>query len=120
MGDVADHDMPGRPWTAQPPPEGGEGPVVHDLVIEDFLARGWPDLAEDMAGRLEFGRRKYQNDGLRCNDGRNTVADALEEALDTAVYLRKAREEGEPDLDEPYQFTLTLCRLLRRRLERPA
>lgn len=116
MGDVADHDMPGRPWTAQGPPQPAEGPIIQQLVIDDLEARGWADVSADMRERWAFGTRKYGNDGLRAHDGRNTIADAYEEQLDSAAYLRKARLEGEPGLDEAYEFTLTLCRLLRRRL----
>jgi hypothetical protein len=119
MGAVADHDMPGRPWTAQPAPQPAEGPIIQQLVIDDLDARGWSDVSADMRERWGFGTRKYGNEGLRANDGRNTIADAYEEQLDSANYLRKARLEGEPDLDEAYEFTLTLCRLLRRRLASP-
>jgi hypothetical protein len=119
MGDVADHDRTDRPWTSQPAPEVVEGPIVQQLVIDDLDARGWADVSADMRERWEFGRRKYGNDGLRPHDGRNTIADAYEEQLDSANYLRKAREEGEEGLDDAYAFTLTMCRLLRRRLASP-
>lgn len=117
MGDLTDHHRTDRPWTAQPLPVGGTGPIVHDLAIDDLRASGWHDLADDMAERLEFGRRKYGNDGLRCHDGRNTVADALEECLDLAVYLRKAIAEGTPGLGNTYRTALATCRLLRDRLQ---
>ena len=119
MGDVADHDRTDRCWTAQPAPLPADGPIIQQLVIDDLDARGWDDVSGDIRERWEFGVRKYGNDGLRCNDGRNAVADAYEEAEDLAIYLRRCIEEGEPDLDDAYQFTLTMCRLLRRRLASP-
>jgi hypothetical protein len=52
------------------------GPSMWDLVIADFR------------GRDEFGHRKYGGP-LEAHDGRDTLADAYQEALDLAVYLRK-------------------------------
>ena len=54
-----------------------ERPVVWDQVIADFKARD------------DFGRKKY-GVPLMTEDGRDTLQDAYEEALDLAVYLKKA------------------------------
>lgn len=119
MSTVTDHDRTDRPWTSQPAPDVVEGPIIQELVIDDLDARGWADVSADVRERWEFGRRKYGNDGLRANDGRNTIADCYEECEDLAIYLKQAIVEGETGLDDAYQFALTMARLLRRRLASP-
>lgn len=52
-----------------------------DHVILDLVAR-------DKAGFERYGQN------LETNDGRNTLMDAYQEALDLAQYLRKLIEEG--------------------------
>jgi hypothetical protein len=72
--------------TAQEPsPHGGQGPSIHDLVVRDVLAR------------KAFGLTKY-NSILQVGDGRRTLVDAYQEALDLAVYLRQelAKQGIEP------------------------
>ena len=61
--------------TAQPKPVPAVGPALWDLVTED------------MRNRDTFGKHKY---GLRlqAHNGRDFLADAYQEALDLAVYLR--------------------------------
>lgn len=105
-----------RPWTAQPAPQPSSGPIIQALVIDDLHARGWARVAHDMHERWDFGCRKYRNDGLRPGDGRNTLADAYEEALDLAVYLRKATVEGLP-VHRDYRAVLRQTRRLRHRLD---
>jgi hypothetical protein len=51
-----------------------------DLVIEDMKAR-------DNTGFLKYGRR------LTPNNGRDSLQDAYEEALDLAVYLKNTMIE---------------------------
>jgi hypothetical protein len=51
-----------------------------DLVMEDFKARD------------RFGTRKH-GQRLAAHDGRDALRDAYQEALDLAVYLRKALYE---------------------------
>lgn len=46
-------------------------------------------LHDDIDARSRVGRREY-GDTLRPFDGRDSLWDAYEEALDLAVYLRKA------------------------------
>lgn len=91
---------------------------THDLVIEDIR------------GRLEFGIRKYGN-GLQPNNGRNSMQDAYEEALDLAVYLKNqlrfARSEQARALREaaliwytdegPWQNPLNSATWLRKRAD---
>lgn len=52
----------------------------------------WDLVVVDMKGRDDFGTRKYGRP-LAPHDGRDTLRDAYEEALDLAVYLRKALHE---------------------------
>lgn len=48
----------------------------------------WPLVIKDMGSRDDFGRKKY-GQPLVHNDGRDTLVDAYQEALDLCVYLRK-------------------------------
>jgi hypothetical protein len=71
--------------TPEPAPTEGHGPSIHDLVVQDVLAR------------KAFGLRKY-GVLLRIGDGRRHLVDAYQEALDLAVYLRQelARQGIDP------------------------
>jgi len=62
----------------EPAPKPSPGnPAVWDLVLEDMQAR-------DRMGAAKYGQR------LAAHDGRDSIKDAYQEALDLAVYLRKA------------------------------
>jgi len=52
----------------------------------------WPLVMVDMAGRDKVGRERYGTP-LQPHNGRDTLRDAYEEALDLAVYLRTALYE---------------------------
>ena len=52
----------------------------------------WELVMDDMRERNEFGKAKY-GVGLKPFNGRDTLQDAYEEALDLAVYLRTALYE---------------------------
>jgi hypothetical protein len=71
--------------TPEPAPTEGHGPSIHDLVVQDVLAR------------KAFGLRKY-GVLLRIGDGRRHLVDAYQEALDLAVYMRQelARQGIDP------------------------
>lgn len=64
----------------EPPPVATEGRPIWDLVIADMRARD------------ADGRRKYGTP-LQAGNGRDSLVDAYQEALDLAVYLRQAIEE---------------------------
>jgi len=64
----------------QPPPKKRESIPIWDLVIKDMYVRN------------EFGKKKY-GVALQANNGRDSLQDAYEEALDLAVYLRQTIEE---------------------------
>lgn len=69
--------------TPEPPPRGGHGPSIHDLVIAD------------VEQRKALGLEKYGTI-LQVGDGRRSLVDAYQEALDLAVYLRQelAKRDG--------------------------
>lgn len=71
----------GFEW-GEPPPTHNERESVHDLVIKDI------------EGRKDFGRKKYGT-FLQAYNGRDSLKDAYEEALDLCCYLRQALEERE-------------------------
>ena len=52
----------------------------------------WPLVLADIEARREFGLAKY-GVPLRTHDGRKSLVDAYQEALDLVVYLRKEIEE---------------------------
>jgi hypothetical protein len=52
----------------------------------------WSLVVADMWKRDKLGRDRY-GVPLRAHDGRDTLQDAYEEALDLCVYLRKDIEE---------------------------
>jgi len=64
----------------QETPKGNGRPII-DLVMEDFRKRS------------EIGLEKY-GELLRPNNGRDSLIDAYQEALDLCMYLRQAIEEG--------------------------
>lgn len=61
----------------QQEPVASESPALWDLVVQD------------MKERDSFGERKYTK-RLQAHNGRDFLADAYQEALDLAVYLRGA------------------------------
>jgi hypothetical protein len=64
----------------QPPPMPNHNPAVWDLVMQDMKDR-------DQVGRIRYGTP------LQPNNGRDQLADAYQESLDLAVYLRAALYE---------------------------
>jgi len=63
--------------TPEPPPIKNNHPAVWDLVLAD------------MKERDEIGKQKY-NTRLQPFNGRDSLVDAYQEALDLVVYLRQA------------------------------
>ena len=87
----------------QPAPKHVEGAravwplVIEDLVTDD-VARAFPAhltlaVFADMKARDDFGRAKYGTP-LQVGNGRDHLADAYQEALDMAVYLKAWALEG--------------------------
>ena len=73
--------MNSRPDKPEPMPN-GTGRVVIDLVIQDLKDR-------DIVGRKKYG------ESLTSHNGRNSLMDAYQEALDLCMYLRQAIDEKE-------------------------
>jgi hypothetical protein len=85
----------------QPPPVHNDHPAVWDLVMEDVLTipcNGDKDATiTDMRERDQVGLERYGT-RLQPFNGRDSVIDAYQEALDLCVYLRTALYEMEDDL----------------------
>ena len=73
--------MNSRPDKPEPMPN-GRGRIVIDLVIQDLKDR-------DVMGRKKYG------ESLTSHNGRNSLMDAYQEALDLCMYLRQAIDERE-------------------------
>jgi hypothetical protein len=73
----------------QPPPSPNNSTPIWDLVIKDMHER-------DHVGRQRYGTP------LQARNGRDSLVDAYQEALDLAVYLRQLIEERKShDPDQP-------------------
>ncbi len=68
------------PNKPEPPPRPSNETPAWDLVLADIAER-------DKMGVEKYGQR------LTPGDGRDSLVDAYQEALDLVVYLRKAIEE---------------------------
>jgi len=66
--------------THEPPPIPNDKPAVWDLVVADMKDR-------DVTGAAKYGTR------LQPFNGRDSLVDAYQEALDLVVYLRQRIEE---------------------------
>lgn len=102
-----------------PIPEDG-APSAHDLVIEDLREHHglhFRLVIEDVRERKAMGLAKY-NTILQPNNGRDSLVDAYQEALDLAAYLRNEREKrGDLTLVVQYRLALELLLLIRGEME---
>jgi hypothetical protein len=99
---------------AQPPPQNSSGPALWPLIISE-LGDSETDrlVAADMLARHEFGVAKY-GVPLVASNGRDHLADAYQEALDSVVYLRAACESNAPiRVHQCYVDMLDLAKELR-------
>ena len=55
----------------------------------------WELVIQDMRDRDQVGRKRYGTP-LQAHNGRDSLVDAYQEALDLCVYLRQAIEERVP------------------------
>lgn len=98
----------------QPAPKPNDGPAIWDLVIESMCPATDPierAVVEDARARDASGRAIYGTP-LQAHNGRDALRDAYEEALDLAVYIRQAIEEGR-DLHATYRMALDIIYELR-------
>ena len=72
---------------AQPPPI--RTAQSEPILTDEFLADLPDDVAEALRLRRQFGLDKYGT-VLRSHNGRDPLADALQEALDLIVYLQQS------------------------------
>jgi hypothetical protein len=88
----------------QPPPRPSDAPPSWPAVVADVramqcapsYAAAWDTIAADMEARDRLGRERY-GVPLAPGNGRDSLRDAYEEALDLTVYLFNAhRESGDP------------------------
>lgn len=101
----------------QPRPTPNEHPACWDLVIEDVQAmcvEGKAQVAtvKDMQDRDRVGLERYGT-RLQPYNGRDSLVDAYQEALDLCVYLRvvlyelhEAGDGAEEELQEVYDSSL--------------
>lgn len=74
---------------------------VVDELLDDIARRGgdYKTLFGDFLARDRMGLEKYGT-RLMTRDGRNSLMDAYQEALDQAVYLKKCLLEKESGQEE--------------------
>ena len=92
------------PATKQPRPAGSRngGVEVLPLLLRAIDVQPWAwreaisaeSLKAHLRDRIALGREKY-GEALRTRNGRDSLRDAYEEALDCALYLTQAAEEGQ-------------------------
>lgn len=96
MAEETDFGRTDRPWTAQPPPiPNGEISVHHTAAAR--VRSLYPEVAEDLLDRGEFGFRKYKT-RLQPNNGRKARWDLYEELLDAVAYAEQGFREGDLEL----------------------
>lgn len=103
----------------EPEPIKNDNVETWEEVIKDYLQReDWypsdkkesiqNELISLMRERNEFGRSKY-NTALQPNNGRNNIADALQEALDAVVYLKnELLEKPDEEIKIIYEMAMTV------------
>jgi ABC-type amino acid transport substrate-binding protein len=84
----------------QPPPQKTDSPEVWPIIVERLEREGLDDLAELARARDQFGRQKYGT-ALQVDNGRDPLADLMQEALDAMAYSRQyyEREKTEDAYD---------------------
>lgn len=118
-GFMSTNDLGSALWQKEPPPIKSDSPASWDLVLADLKQIQFHDLGqervkelliEDIHLRDATGEKKY---GVRLqpNNGRNSVKDAYEEALDGLVYLRTAIAERATCLVKTPDTEMTLAAL---------
>lgn len=86
-------DCTGAEWNAASKAVGwGSGSAQQPAPAVTKNPRSWDLVLADMAERDQFGKSKYGT-SLQPGNGRDALADAYQEALDLAVYLRTAMYE---------------------------
>lgn len=89
----------------QPAPTFGNGEIVVDSLI-DWIRERDPEVLEAIIERKQVGVERY-GQALQTNDGRNTLADMVQELLDAIIYAHKGVMESEPKTAAWYLYTET-------------
>lgn len=81
---------------APEPPPRAEGEPIPELLVEwlEEKVENPGTIVEDIRARAEFGFKKY-GQYLMSDDGRDTINDARQEAIDLLKYMYKAKLRGE-------------------------
>lgn len=82
----------------QPAPQFGYGDYVASDLI-DRTREADPEVSEAIAARRLVGVARY-GQALQTNDGRNTLADLVQELLDAMIYAHKGVMESQPRTTE--------------------
>lgn len=83
-------DCTGQEWNAASRAAGwGTGSAQQPAPVATKHPASWDLVLADMTERDKFGKSKYGT-SLQPGNGRDALADAYQEALDLAVYLRTA------------------------------
>lgn len=83
-------DCTGEEWNAASKAVGwGTGSAQQPAPVVTKNPHSWDLVLADMSERDQFGKSKYGKN-LQPGNGRDALADAYQEALDLAVYLRTA------------------------------
>jgi hypothetical protein len=83
----------------QPTPTSSDRPHISDIVAAELRATGHGidlAIADDIDARKQLGISRYGT-ALQAGNGRDALVDAYQEALDLAVYVQQAVEEGRVD-----------------------
>ena len=107
-------------------PVANDQPYVQSIMQDELsvieaqggeLAVDIARLRESLEERRKLGEERYKVPGLQPHNGRDLLRDALEEALDCAVYSRAwAIETGDTSDMDSYQAILAEALYLRKRM----
>lgn len=86
----------------QPAPTFGNGDYVASDLI-DWTREADPEVSEAIIARKQVGIERY-GQTLQTNDGRNTLADMVQELLDAMIYAHKGVMENQPKTTEWYVY----------------
>ncbi len=88
----------------QPAPQYGNGEIVANDLIDWTIEEQDPEIAEAIGARKRLGAERY-GQALQTNDGRNTLADLVQELLDAMIYAHKGVMESETKTSAWYIYS---------------
>lgn len=87
----------------QPAPQYGNGEIVANDLI-DWMREHDPEVSEAIIARKQIGVERH-GQALQTNDGRNTLADLVQELLDAMIYAHKGVMESETKTSAWYIYS---------------